>query len=102
VDGRVGVDDRADVGGAEGADQRTGSSHALFLVDKNDGPARCGPFKRLPKVEMISYLFFEDFLPPFFDAAFFFVAIKLTTFHAVRDLTVASFWQFAPDRSSTT
>jgi len=50
---------------------------------------------------MNSYLFFEDFLPPFFDAAFFFVAIQLTTFHAVRDLTVALTWQFALDRSST-
>jgi hypothetical protein len=50
---------------------------------------------------MNSYLFFEDFLPPFFAAAFFFVAIQLTTFHAVRDLTVALTWQFALDRSST-
>jgi hypothetical protein len=34
-----------------------------------------------------------DFLAGFFAAAFFFAAIKLTTFHAVRDLTVAPTWQ---------
>jgi hypothetical protein len=32
-------------------------------------------------------------LVDFFAAAFFFVAIVLTTFHAVRDLTVAPTWQ---------
>lgn len=70
---------------------------------KNEGPARRGPFKRLPKVEMIFYLFFEDFLPPFFEPPLlpFFVAILFTTFHAVRDLTVALTWQFALDRSNT-
>jgi hypothetical protein len=44
------------------------------------------------------YLFFDDFLPPFLPP-FFFAAIKLTTFHAVRDLPVAHSWQKAPDRS---
>ena len=33
-----------------------------------------------------------------FEAAFF-VAIVFTTFHAVRDLTVALTWQNSPDRS---
>jgi len=44
-----------------------------------------------------AYRFFE----PFFDflAAFFFVAILLTTFHAVRDLSVALTWHQVPDRS---
>jgi hypothetical protein len=44
-----------------------------------------------------SYLFFADFLV--FLAAFFFVAILLTTFHAVRDLSVAHPWHQVPDRS---
>lgn len=39
-------------------------------------------------------LFFEDDL-----AAAFFVAIVFTTFHAVRDLTVAPSWQITPDFS---
>jgi len=38
------------------------------------------------------YLFFDDFLPPFLPP-FFLAAIKLTTFHAVRDLLVALSWQ---------
>jgi hypothetical protein len=37
--------------------------------------------------------FEEDFL-----AAAFFVAITFTTFHAVRDLTVAPTWQKSPNR----
>jgi hypothetical protein len=45
-----------------------------------------------PKVDE-AYFFFADFLAGFFAAAFFFAAIKLTTFHAVRDLTVAPTWQ---------
>ncbi|HEU4521309.1 MAG TPA: hypothetical protein VFT12_04850 [Thermoanaerobaculia bacterium] len=53
---------------------------------ENDFPDICG-----------GYLFFEDFLLDFLEAAFFFAAIKLTTFHAVRDLTVAPTWQKAPD-----
>jgi len=43
--------------------------------------------------------FFDDFLLDFLAAAFFFAAIKLTTFHAVRDLTVAPTWQKTPDLS---
>jgi hypothetical protein len=35
----------------------------------------------------------------FFFLAAFFAAIKLTTFHAVRDLTVAPTWQKTPDLS---
>ena len=46
---------------------------------------------------MSIYLFFDDFLV--FFAAFFFVAILLTTFHAVRDLPVAHPWHQVPDRS---
>jgi hypothetical protein len=34
-----------------------------------------------------------------FLAAFFFAAIELTTFHAVRDLSVAPTWQTTPDSS---
>ena len=53
-----------------------------------------------PKVDDDAYLpFFDDFLADFFAAAFFFAAIKLTTFHAVRDLTVAPTWQKTPDLS---
>ena len=47
-----------------------------------------------------AYFFFEDFLVAFFAGlAAFFVAIMLTTFHAVRDLPVAPTWQNVPDRS---
>ena len=60
---------------------------------KNAGP--CGPAKTTPQI-CGGYLFLEDFLLAFF-AAFFFAAIKLTTFHAVRDLTVAPTWQKTPD-----
>jgi hypothetical protein len=50
---------------------------------------------------MTSYFFFEDFLLLLFlAAAFFFAAIELTTFHAVRDLTVALIWHNALDCSS--
>jgi hypothetical protein len=45
-----------------------------------------------------AYFFFDDFFAAFL-AAFFFAAIKLTTFHAVRDLTVAPTWQKTPDLS---
>jgi len=38
--------------------------------------------------------FFDEAFPPFFAAA-----ILLTTFHAVRDLSVAPTWQQVPDRS---
>jgi hypothetical protein len=44
---------------------------------------------------MLDYFFLDDFLlPPFFEEALppFFEAITLTTFHAVRDLTVAPTW----------
>jgi len=63
---------------------------------QNEGPVTPAP-RRLPKVD-VAYFFFADFFVAFL-AAFFFVAIKLTTFHAVRDLTVAPTWQTAPDRS---
>jgi hypothetical protein len=53
------------------------------------------PHKTTPQI-FGGYLFLEDFLLAFF-AAFFFAAIKLTTFHAVRDLTVAPTWQKTPD-----
>jgi len=48
-----------------------------------------------------AYLFFEVFLVDFFEdlAAAFFVAMLLTTFHAVRDLPVAPTWQKTPDLS---
>jgi len=49
---------------------------------------------------MSGYFFFDDFLaPPFLAPPLppFFAAILLTTFHAVRDLTVAPTWQIAPD-----
>jgi hypothetical protein len=52
-----------------------------------------------PKVDDDAYFFFDDFLLDFLAAAFFFAAIKLTTFHAVRDLTVAPTWQKKPDFS---
>jgi hypothetical protein len=42
------------------------------------------------------YFFFDAFFDFF---AFFLVAIVLTTFHAVRDLTVAHSWHYVPDRS---
>ena len=48
------------------------------------------------------YFFFEDFLLLFFDEDlddFFAAAIVLTTFHAVRDLSVAPTWQKEPDCS---
>jgi hypothetical protein len=46
---------------------------------------------------MTFYFFFADFFV--FLAAFFFVAIMLTTFRAVRDLSVAHPWHRVPDRS---
>ncbi len=47
-----------------------------------------------------AYFFFEDFLVAFFAGlAAFFVAIMLTTFHAVRDLPVAHSWHNSPERS---
>jgi hypothetical protein len=52
-----------------------------------------------PKVDDDAYFFFDDFFADFLAAAFFFAAIKLTTFHAVRDLTVAPTWQKTPDLS---
>ena len=51
-----------------------------------------------PKVDDDAYFFFDDFFAAFL-AAFFFAAIKLTTFHAVRDLTVAPTWRYVPDLS---
>jgi hypothetical protein len=45
----------------------------------------------------MTYFFFADFFV--FLAAFFFVAIMLTTFRAVRDLSVAHPWHRVPDRS---
>ncbi|HET7712157.1 MAG TPA: hypothetical protein VFL80_09540 [Thermoanaerobaculia bacterium] len=49
---------------------------------------------------MKRYFFFDDFLlPPFLAVAFFLLAILLTTFHAVRDLSVALTWQTTPDLS---
>ena len=57
-----------------------------------------GPSKTTPQILVMSYLFFEDFLPPFLPP-FFLAAIELTTFHAVRDLPVALTWQKAPDGS---
>jgi hypothetical protein len=41
----------------------------------------------------------EDFFAAFLAGAFFFAAIELTTFHAVRDLPVAPTWQTTPDFS---
>jgi hypothetical protein len=46
---------------------------------------------------MSFYFFFDAFFV--FLAAFFFVAIMLTTFRAVRDLSVAHPWHRVPDRS---
>jgi len=46
---------------------------------------------------MSCYFFFDAFFV--FFAAFFLVAILLTTFHAVRDLPVALTWHQVPDRS---
>jgi hypothetical protein len=43
------------------------------------------------------FFFFAGFFAAFLAA--FFAAIKLTTFHAVRDLTVAPTWQKTPDLS---
>jgi hypothetical protein len=54
---------------------------------------------------MSGYFFFADFLaPPFLAPPLppFFAAILLTTFHAVRDLTVAPTWHNAPEFSGTT
>jgi hypothetical protein len=49
---------------------------------------------------VIAYFFFDDFFADFLAAlAAFFVAIMLTTFHAVRDLPVAPTWQKTPDLS---
>jgi len=49
---------------------------------------------------VIAYFFFDDFFADFLAAlAAFFVAIMLTTFHAVRDLPVAPTWQTTPDLS---
>jgi hypothetical protein len=44
-----------------------------------------------------AYFFFEDFLVDFLVG--FLAAILFTTFHAVRDLSVAPTWQQVPDRS---
>jgi hypothetical protein len=65
---------------------------------KNEGPE--DPSSTTPqKVDADAYFFFADFLLDFLAGAFFFAAIKLTTFHAVRDLTVAPTWQTTPDCS---
>src|SRR5262249_9113569 len=45
---------------------------------------------------MVSYFFFDAF---FFFPPFFFVAIMLTTFRAVRDLSVAHPWHRVPNCS---
>ena len=49
---------------------------------------------------MVRAYFFFDFLVAFFAGlAAFFVAIMLTTFHAVRDLPVAHSWHNTPESS---
>ena len=63
-----------------------------------EGPRR-GPSEYDSPKSMTFYFFFDAFFV--FFPPFFFVAIMLTTFHAVRDLTVALIWQSALDRSST-
>ena len=73
-------------------------ARAKRLSKKNEGPG--GPSSTTPqKVDDDDYFFFDDFFADFLAAAFFFAAIKLTTFHAVRDLTVAPTWQKTPDLS---
>lgn len=68
------------------------------VIEKKRGARRPLEYDS-PKVDDDAYFFFDDFLAGFFAAAFFFAAIKLTTFHAVRDLTVAPTWQNTPDLS---
>jgi len=61
-----------------------------------EGPRR-GPSEYDSPKSMTFYFFFDAFfvfLPPFF-----FVAIMLTTFRAVRDLSVAHPWHRVPNRS---
>jgi hypothetical protein len=71
---------------------------AKRLSKKTRGPKAPRSYDS-PKVDDDAYFFFDDFFADFLAAAFFFAAIKLTTFHAVRDLTVAPTWQKTPDLS---
>jgi len=64
-----------------------------------EGPANRPLEYDSPKSRLIRYFFFADFFAAFLAGAFFFAAIKLTTFHAVRDLPVAPTWQNTPDFS---
>jgi hypothetical protein len=76
-----------------------GGARKRFL--KTPRGRRTGPSSTTPqKVDWFAYFFFADFFAAAFLAgAFFFAAIKLTTFHAVRDLPVAPTWQNTPDCS---
>jgi hypothetical protein len=67
------------------------------VIEKKRGARRPLEYDS-PKVDVGAYFFFAGFFAAFL-AAFFFAAIKLTTFHAVRDLTVAPTWQKTPDLS---
>jgi hypothetical protein len=58
---------------------------------------RCAASQSTTPQSRWRYFFFDAFFD--FFAAFFLVAIMLTTFHAVRDLTVALTWHYVPDRS---
>lgn len=67
---------------------------------KTEGPANRPLEYDSPKSRLVfAYFFLDDFFAAFLAGAFFFVAIKLTTFHAVRDLPVAPTWQKTPDCS---
>ena len=74
---------------------------AILRAKKPRDP-RTGPSSTTPQLSMVmsGYFFFVDFFVAFL-AGFFFAAILLTTFHAVRDLPVAPDWHNAPDFSDT-
>ena len=63
---------------------------------KNREAAKRGPSETTPQSRW-RYFFLDAFLDDFF--AFFLEAIRFTTFHAVRDLTVAPTWRYVPDLS---
>jgi len=80
---------------------------SLVELTKKARGRKTGPSSTTPQLSMVmsGYFFFADFLaPPFLAPPLppFFAAILLTTFHAVRDLTVAPTWHNAPEFSGTT
>jgi hypothetical protein len=65
-------------------------------ANKKREEPQSGPSKTTPQSRW-RYFFFDAFF--FLDPPFFLAAMLFTTFHAVRDLSVAHSWHYVPDRS---